>query len=544
MYVSELRSRVESHLVHVLLGVAVAEMTVYRLLVPSLRPKVDVAPAWWHTSLTYFGLFLFYFASALAVGVVAQELRDLYEQRAGRARSLIWLVLPGAACFLVVATLSVVAVPSASLGFLLEGEFVLTVVLVVIIGLVRGGDIGARLGLLLLALPLVVHFYGPVSVRYIAGDEAIFDGLTDQIDQTGRWMVLFVALAMPYLFGARPFLVHAARIPPVFSALAVGLMGASLVRHDFHGAMRLAENGLGFSIGVAAPGSMIALCLLALSAVVWTLVNCLTAPTSSRRQIGAGIALVVVGGYAFTWPLQYLCGLAGLLAIVRAIPSLREQERASLGVSIPAIEDEDWQRYVTSVLEALRPSASEPSGKMVTVRGEGGQSRSHFACIRDDLDITVTIERIAGSIVGIDVRCGSGEVSGKPVWTLHTAAPTATGIMHPRPPACEGPRHHDSDAEFDKSFVLADAASWSERLLDDELRARLHSDIGGWIAIWANGTLRFQVYPGRGAAMDHPIPILALAMKTGNSGPEAMVSLIDVLAQLARRAHTLAESKD
>ena len=57
-------------LVYLLLLVAAAELAVNRLAVPTLLPRGNGAPPVWHEVLSYVGLFLLYFASTLAVGVL------------------------------------------------------------------------------------------------------------------------------------------------------------------------------------------------------------------------------------------------------------------------------------------------------------------------------------------------------------------------------------------------------------------------------------------------------------------------------------------
>jgi hypothetical protein len=430
--VVEFRNRLEGRLPHLLLLVAASELVVYRLLVPGLRTRIDMEPPLWHSLLTYVGLFLFYFASALAVGVIAHQLWQIVRRRDDHAWVLTWLVAPAGVVFLMLACMSIVAAPSAGVTFLLEASVVLAILTIVVAQFTRKGDVGARFGLVLLALPLIVHFYGPLSVRYIGGEEAQWNGLTDQVENTGRWLVLLAALTMPYCFGARPFFLRAARLGPLLAGVTVGVCGALLIRNDYVKGMELAQNGLGISVGPAAPSSLVALSLLALSAVAWTLASCFTVASKSRRLVGVGIALVGVGGYGFAWPLQYLVGLAGLLSISRAATTVQTEERAEMTrqavLSVPPISDEHWQTYIESLLEALREPSSDSSesrelGAAVTIRGEGGQQRTHFVYQREKLGVTVTVERVSGSINGIDVRCGSSEsdaeLPGEPAWSLH-----------------------------------------------------------------------------------------------------------------------------
>lgn len=545
----EFRNRLEGRLPHLLLLVAVAEFCVYRLLVPGLRSPAKVAPPLWHSLLTYLGLFLFYFASALAVGVIAHQLWQIVRKRDSHAWVLTWMVVPVGAVFLLLACISIVAAPSAGVTFLLEASVVLAILTIVMAQITRKGDLGARIGLLFLALPLVVHFYVPFLERFVRED-VLFTGLSDQIENTGFWLVLLSALTMPYCFGARPFFLRAARLAPVAAGLAVGASGALLVRTDYVKGVELAQNGFGISIAPAAPSSLIALSLLALSAVAWTLTSCLSSDSRHRRLIGVGIGLVVVGGYGFAWPLQFLVGLAGLLAISRGATRVQSEERAGMALAklhVPPIRDEQWQPYVESLLRDLRDGEAGDGkpGSSLTVRAENGQQRTHLVYHRDEIAVTLTVERVAGVVNGIDLRfvaagpnpVPDAEELGAPKWSLHPYQSSEMGLVHPSPPRCEGVEYLGEDEAFSKRFRVYDAGEFSAALLSDELRARMVKEIHGWIACWADGTLRFQVYPARAAPLDSPIPISALSFQREIQNNDAMLSLLDLLLQLARRAH-------
>ncbi len=525
--------------------VTLAEMLIYRLMVPALRPRDDLAPPAWHAGLTYVGLFLFYFASALAIGVIAHQLWQLFRIKTktlwGR-----WVLLPVGGVFVVLAILSILTRPSAGVTFLLEASFVFAVLILVASLLFRKGDLGIKIGMVLLAAPLVVHFYAPFSVRYIGGEEALWNGLTDQVEAAGRWIVLLAALALPYCMGARPFFLRAARLLPLMASLFVGVFGALLVRKDYLKAMDLAQNGLGISIGPAAPSSLIALCLLALSAVAWTLANTLTAPSESRRSIGVGIALIMLGGYAFAWPLQYLAGLAGFITIVKASFFVQVEESVKIMPTVPAIADEEWNSYMDSALQILRKNNSESTGlgkgAVVNLSGDGDACRTHFVYSANGASVRVTVERLGGVIVGLDVRIGEGEAEGEPCWALHNRRASKMGLVHPSPPVCNAAPLLLEPSEFSARFRVVDKEGWTTDLLNERLRAEIQKRVRGWVAIWPDGTLRFQVYPGRGAPLDSPIPVTGLAFQTGPRDPDDLIELLETLGSLAKLAESCVEN--
>ncbi len=462
------------------------------------------------------------------------------------------MVVPTGLVFLGLACVSIVAAPSAGVTFLLEGSVVLTILTIVAAQFTRQGDRGARIGVFFLALPLVVHFYVPFLQRFVIED-VLFTRLSDRVESVGFWLVLFSAITMPYCFGARPFFLRAARLGPLVAGMTVGLSGSLLVRTDYVKGVELAQNGLGISVPPAAPSSLVALSLLALSAVAWTITSCLTVESKHRRLIGVGIGLVVVGGYGFAWPLQYLVGLAGLLAISRGATRVQSEERAGLVLSkinLPPIRDEQWQPYIDSLLEDLGEDGKDGDGQgsTVTIRGEDGLQRTHLAIHRGEIAATLTVERVAGVISGIDVRCTTAspesDASADPQraqWTLHSYGASKVGIVHPAPPPCDGEEFFSKVGPFADRFRVWDSDSWSAALLDDEISERIVKDIHGWIACYDDGTLRFQVYPARGAPMDSPIPISALSFQSGDATNDAMLSLLDLLVELAGRSSAHAQ---
>src|SRR5690606_13596405 len=127
----------------------------------------------------------------------------------------------------------------------------------------------------------------------------------------------------------RPFVDAAGKLAPLAIGTFVGLVGALVMRQSYEVGYLLAKRGLGVDLGVGAPTSQIALYLIALGSITWTLVSCLMAPAPARRSIGVGLGLVVISGYAFAWPLQYLAGVIGFVTIAAGLREAPEQERAA-----------------------------------------------------------------------------------------------------------------------------------------------------------------------------------------------------------------------
>jgi hypothetical protein len=523
-----------------LLIIRVTELALYRLAVPALQPPGDATPPMWHQLLAYLGLFLFYFASVLGAGVILHQLYCLSKKRPAYPVVLRVLLIVVGASFLTFALSSIARVPTERVTFLLEASFTAGIFALVVAQFFGRGDVGARIGLLILAVPLLIHFYGPFTATFISGEEALWSGVPERVQSYGRWAMLFAALVSPYCFAPRPFVRSATRIGPLAVAGFVGLVGSLIVRQSYEVGAELASRGLGIELGPVPPTSLIALYVMALAAITWTLASCLTAASPARRQIGVGIGLVAAGGYAFHWPLQYLVGFAGLFVIGAAAREVVEEEKGGVlaqrtQFGAPPIASESWQAYIADVVRALRDRGGNASS--VTVRAEGGRTRTHVVANLHDVPVKLTVERADDSVIAIQVLCGE-DATGEPDWTLHARPAKKLSIgSHPEPPKSSAAAVKTGDAAYDRRFRVRDRGGIGKQMFDDDLRARATALIDGWAAFWSDRGLRYEVLPGRGAPLDHPIPITELAFR-GSVPPIAVdkvVLLIDLLSQVTAR---------
>src|SRR6185295_16647194 len=103
-------------------------------------------------------------------------------------------------------------------------------------------------------------------------------------------------LATPYCFAPRPFARAVTRPLPVIVAMAVAAVGALLARSWYPAVAKAASLAIGVELTSAQPDPRLAMYLLAVATLVWTLVSCAIAPSVARRTVGVGLALVVLGG--------------------------------------------------------------------------------------------------------------------------------------------------------------------------------------------------------------------------------------------------------
>jgi hypothetical protein len=225
--------------------------------------------------------------------------------------------------------------------------------------------------------------------------------------------------------------------------------------------------------------------------------------------------------------------LLGLALIAEASRRVREEELADIPFAsgTPAIPDPVWSAYVGTVKAALERTLDDVH--TLTTRGDGGLASSVIIGDARGIPVRTRIERIDGSVIALDIIIGREiDESRGATFTLWAIAARNLGINPAGPPAA--PVFKSNDAPFDERFKARGNRGPFGHLFDDGLRARAVATLDGWLAYWEPEGLRYRVYPGRGAPLDHPLPLSDLAL--GRSGStDRLVAVVDLLVEVASR---------
>lgn len=508
------------------------EVVIDRVAVPLLAPPPDVEPSMAHTVLAFAGLFFMYFTGALAVIVsIAHCLRAV---RTGTRVDFATHVVLGIATL--VAAVPLIASMPGSYGVILELAFGAAVIALLVnaamppLGCAR--DRGILVGLGFIAVPLLLHVVSALGARYAWPDE-VFDGPGVKLVNAGVLGLAFAALATPYCFAPRPFSRAVTRPLPVIAAMAIAASGAVVARLKYASVAKIAGLAIGVELNQTAADPRLALYLLAVATLAWTLASCATAPTPMRRQVGLGLALIVLGGHGFKWPDHYLLPLVGLALIARATRHVRAEELAAMPLAsvTPPITDGAWAGYITSVAQGMR--RSYVGVHSLTARGDDGLTSSVIVAETAGLAIRVKVERLDGSVLALDIVIGREIDEARPATLALWGVPDRGHGTNPASPAAHPPIA-SADTAFDEKFRIRGSADALAALFDADLRARAANGLAGWLAYWHREGLRYRVYPGHGATLDHPMPLQDLAL--GRTAPsERLVSVIELLVELGKR---------
>lgn len=526
-----------------LLGAVAAEAIIGRLLTRGVAPKPvfvhgvaqKIVPPTWFVALDYVALFLLYFAAMVGVVALALRVAELVRHPPASLADRIDAYVGAASIGLVAAAAAFAAIVSPEpVQGLLHGGLAAVAAHQIVRVWARRGELGAAVGVTVCAAPILL--YGAASLlshSLWSEDELLGGKVKAHFAVWARGALALAAIASPYCLSPRPFARHATRLFPFMIAVIIAVLGATLLRYDYADTVRAANRVFGLELRTDVAQDQLALYLLALATVVWTIVSCLIADSPARRRIGVGLALLVLLGHGFAWPLAFVAGAMGLVMLGDGALAVRDEEDVGFVAATPPIDDEAWQGFVGQVVASLRRS-SDASVSAVSVRGEGQSSSTVIVTERHGVPVRIRVERVARAVVVLDLVCGRDvDVARTATWSVLARGGRSA---HPEPPAA-GTAFRTDDLTFDERFRARGDRASLLRMVDDGLRARAAATLDGWLAYWEGEGLRHRVYPGVGAPLDQPLPLSDLAVRRSASpaAAERLVALVELVCELASR---------
>ena len=543
----------------ILLGAVAAEALLGRLLTRGLAPRPvylkgvpqKIYPDTWFVALDYLAVFLLYFAALVGVVAVAVRVAELIRRPAGTLADRLDAWIGAATLALVAGSAGYAAVVAPEpVQPLMHGALAAVAAHQIVRVWLGRADLGAALGVTVCALPILLYGGASILSHTLWSDDQLMGGEVKlYMERWSRAALLLAAITSPYCLSPRPFSRYAARLFPFLIAVVIATLGATMLRVDYVETVRAANRVFGLELRTDTAQDQLALYLLGFATVVWTVIACVTADAPARRRIGVGLALLVLLGHGFGWPLAFVAGAIGLTMLADGALAVRVQERAAYVPVTPPIDDEAWQGYVGQVVASLRRlvgSAAQVSA--VTVRGEGHTSATVILSEHHGVPVRIRVERVAQSVVVLDLVCGRDvDVARAATWTV-LARSDGRGRgrgHHPEAPAA-GPSFRTDDAAFDDRFRGRGDRAALLRMFDDELRARAAASVDGWLAYWSGEGLRLRVFPGVGAPLDQPMPLSDLAMRRSASpaAAERLVAVIELCSELAARGLPTVDEPD
>ena len=337
----DLRRRVaELDLLSVLAISLLTEIVLNRLAVPVLRPPGESSPPGWHLQLDRVGLFVFHFASVLALGALAWSAAMIWLDKRLLAPARATIAV-GAILLAALAAVPIIRHKPEGLAFALESCFAGLAALVVAASIVRRADRRATLGLVVLLLPFLVHYYGTFALRvFTTAEEARWSALPDRLQTLGLWLLGGAAALTPLAFAPRPLKDSLLRSPATALAVFVAGLVGWMLRARLGVTGELLSLGLGVDLGPRVPVPLLIMLIAGALGITLSLATTLTSPEPGRRRLGVGLVLVLGAGYGYKWPLMLLSAGAGLLAIADGAATLGLLERRDDVHAVDVVRDD------------------------------------------------------------------------------------------------------------------------------------------------------------------------------------------------------------
>ncbi len=470
------------------------------------------------------GLFFFNLTGLLALGVFTWStlvvIRDSKLFRLG-PRALVAglsaLFLPMAAAGLFIGLPQAYAIH-------LNSSFILLSMALAMGLLTRDAPIRAKLGVIYLVVPLVLHGYFELTRKVPSlaptGDLA---ELPTRIYQASENLAVLGALAMFLFFSPLPRRQNLTSPVP----LGLGLLSASalgLLMYMFPARVsQLVHLGLGFNLPHPSPAAFLHLAALFFFVVTVTSLALRRGPS---REMALGLLLIATSGFYLLLPYQLLLTLVGLLTIIRAAMAMRPGDQTSGAAAGPAAgscSDDQWRDFMDYLAEQSAQDGGE--AEAVVVNTEEHQI-SQVRGVRGGLPFVLRFLRGGGELEHMELSMGE-PIRGRAPATLVRRGGSRGGRIWRR---ASGRKVSTGDAALDRMVIARDRTGELATLLaPQEVQKLLGSHLHGWLDLWPGEGLRYATRPGPDA---WPVPMPEIAFDPEGADVSDLLGLLDLGARL------------
>ena len=469
-----------------------------------------------------FGLFSFYVTGLLALAVLAWAVVILTaDAKIFRLGSRIAITF-AAAAFLPLAGVGLFIRIPAPLSPWLNVSFAILTLTLVIGFLLRPAGVRAKLGVVYLAAPLLLHAYWLFTQQLPAlAPAGVNADLPARLVDIGEHLVIVSAFAAFLFFAPMPRISTLLSPFPVAVSLLLTVVVSGLITLQSGLAAKAARFGLGLSLPAATSGELLYL-TLHLSAFFFfvLLLTTLALRGSKERGLSLGLLLLAVSGYHLELFYQLLLITVALIQIMRSLQALHLGEQSATsppatppaGVPTPG----QWKTY----LHHLAKRSDVKDAEAVALTSEGTLvARLHGRIA--GLPVLLRLQLRHGLLDEIEIDVGI---------VPKDNAPASLWRKSDR----RGRRVPDSRAErlksFDPAFVARDDTGQIIEGLTpsvDDLRRWIH----GSLAIWPGEGLRYIARP---LTEGWPIPIAAVTRDPETAPASEAGALIALLLEIAQ----------
>jgi hypothetical protein len=429
----------------------------------------DLSPA--YRALDFCALYFFEALSTLSVALFGAALWRFVRSPDNRMAARMSVLVVGGMSLLFAALGVVLRLPPR-MTFQMQLSALFLALILWLVQLISSSDGRAKLGGLLLMVPLLLHFLAMTLHR--AGSPSGPIEL-ERAAQVSRVALGFVSLLcfFPRNSAARGF-------SAAFGALSAIGFGA-VIHFDWSAAQRMAQHGFGVDLPLTPWGE----------ALFLASVGCFTATLAAQFLAGGtdelkgyGLALLSLGGIQAELPFQV--ALAGLGFFCLAHAAVLTVEKT--------ITRAELDQLILAAAQAL-DMREKP-----TVTGVEGNEVARVHTPAQNGVFSVTLERKRGAIRLLSISAGEAPPR-DPSLSLQRRGSPRLG------PHAEG-RVQTDDPKFDTAFILCDRRGVGAPILDPQMRDQMLAQLDGWLGVWPQRGVQYRTR--KIASPDRLVALIAL----------------------------------